>query len=132
MSNFQAISTVTAVIGDLLSDVNKEIQELHNRNLLIPNIDIDVTFKPPYSFETSPSTNSLNLYLYQVTPNPAYVNADLPNRSSDGKTMKSQIIMGIDLHYLLTPYATGNNEIINQLMLASAMRILHENPILTR
>ena len=132
MSNFQAISTVTAVLGDLLSNVNKEMQELHDKNPIIPNIDVGITFKPPHSFDSSPQTNSLNLYLYQVTPNSAYSNTNLPSRSADGKAMKAQTVMGLDLHYLITPYASGNDEIINQLMLASTMRILHENPHLTR
>lgn len=119
MSDFRAIATVTAVIRDLLQDVKGDID-----NIAIKAVSPD-TLK-------SLTEDTLNLYLYQVTPNTAYRNVDLPTRTQDGKTIIAKPQLALDLHYLLTSYAAHNDELKAQLMLASAMTILHDNAVIPR
>jgi hypothetical protein len=71
-----------------------------------------------------------NLYLYQVAPNAAWRNADLPTRDSDGQLVQRPRI-ALDLSYLLTFY--GNEaELEPQRCLGSIARMLHAQPVLTR
>src|SRR6185436_20234227 len=44
----------------------------------------------------------VNIYLYQVTPNPSWRNDDLPTRSADGTIVQQRPRAALDLHYLLT------------------------------
>jgi hypothetical protein len=72
----------------------------------------------------------VNIFLYQVTPNTAWRNHDLPTRRGDGGlTQRPQI--ALDLHYLLTFY--GDETLLEpQRILGSAVRALHARPVLTR
>jgi hypothetical protein len=45
----------------------------------------------------------VNVFLYQVTPNKAYRNADLPTRDAAGNLLRKPMA-ALDLHYLLTFY----------------------------
>jgi hypothetical protein len=91
--------------------------------------DIKVTTKPPDT--VTDTTAGLNIFLYQVTPNLGYRNNDNPSRSYTGELVhKPQL--GIDLHYLLTAYGDQDDELSSQRTLATAMRVLHENPVFTR
>jgi hypothetical protein len=119
MSDFRAIATVTAVIRDLLQDVKSDID------------NVSIKALPPDALK-SLTEDTLNLYLYQVTPNSAYRNFDLPTRTQDGETIISKPQLALDLHYLLTAYAAHNDELKAQLMLASAMTILHDNAVIPR
>jgi hypothetical protein len=119
MSNFLAIATVTAAL----------------RRTLQAALDIDVpgakvtTVRPDGSHSGVPATGA-NLYLYQVTPNAALRNFDMPNRSSDGRLVQRPQV-ALDLHYLLTFYG-DDNELKPQRLLGSVVRTLHARPVLTR
>jgi hypothetical protein len=89
---------------------------------------IDVTMRSPGTIENP--QNILNLFLYQVTPNNGYSNLDLPARSYNGNLSKKPLL-GLDLYYLLTAFSI-NDDLVAHRILASAMRFLHENPVLTR
>jgi len=119
MSDFRALATVTAVLRDILSDVQTDVG----------NISIKALSPDQLSKVTE---DTLNVYLYQVTPNSAYRNVDLPTRSQDGKTITAKPQLAVDLHYLLTAYTIHNDELKAQEMLASAMIILHDNEIIAR
>ena len=69
---------------------------------------------------------TLNLFLYRVSSNSVYRNFDLPTRGNTAYKPEQ----ALDLHYLLTPYAT--NELRAQQILVSAMKALNEHPILTK
>ena len=119
MSNFLAIATVTATMQTLLQAA----------------IGVDVagatatTVRPDGSDNGLPP-RGLNIYLYQVTPNGAWRNSDLPTRSSDGRQVQRPRV-ALDLHYLLTFYGTENT-LEPQRVLGSAARTLHAQPLLTR
>jgi len=88
MSNHLAIATVTATV----------------RHILQRAADVDV---PGTSVSTGrPDTLTddgarINVYLYQVTPNAAWRNIDLPWRDSDAN-MTQRPRAALDLHYLLS------------------------------
>src|SRR5215217_2098566 len=90
MSNYLAIATVTATL---------------RRNLQAA-IDVDVpgstvgTGRPDGTDNGVPN-NGVNLFLYQVTPNLSWRNADLPTRDSDG-SLERRPQVALDLHYLLS------------------------------
>ena len=117
MSNFLAIATVTAAL----------------RQTLQTAVGVDVpgstvtTQRPDAPADTDPH---VNIYLYQVTPNAAWRNADLPTRRTDGGLVQRPQI-AIDLHYLLTFY--GDEEKLEpQRLLGSVVRTLHARSVVTR
>ncbi len=72
----------------------------------------------------------VNLFLHQVTPNAAWRNIDLPSLAADGATRLKNPPLALDLHYLLTAYASDDTEA--EALLGYAILMLHENPILPR
>jgi hypothetical protein len=124
MSDFRAIATVTAVIRDLLEEVQIDMKSIPHSPI------IKVKTVTPDALKTA-NEDALNLFLYQVTPNTAYRNDDLPSRASDGSLIKKPQF-AVDLHYLVTAYAAHNNELKAQMMLASAITILHDNALITK
>jgi hypothetical protein len=112
MSDSFAIATVTAAMAYLLESEG-----------------VTVTTNPP---DLSGNEEArINIFLYQVTPNLGYRNIDTPARSYSGELVSKQQL-GLDLHYLLTAYGKSDDELSSQKVLAQTMRVLHENPILTR
>ena len=119
MSNFLAIATVTAGLVQILQ----------------PAVDTDVpgadvtTVRPDGSGSGTPDVG-VNLYLFQVTPNAAWRNNDLPTRSSSGELVQRTRV-ALDLHYLLTFYG-DEKQLEPQRVLGSVVRTLHARPVLTR
>jgi hypothetical protein len=74
--------------------------------------------------------HGVNIFLYQVSPNPSWRNADLPTRSADGKLLRRPQI-GLDLHYLLTFYG-DDTQLEQQRLLGAVARTLHAAPALPR
>jgi Pvc16 N-terminal domain/IPT/TIG domain len=118
MSNFQAIATVTATIAYLLGGVQKDVPAA------------TITTKPPDVVVSQAPYAGLNIFLYQVSMNPGYRNLDQPARGSSGELAKRPRL-GLNLHYLITATGDGDDDLQAHQILASAMRILHENPVLT-
>ena len=74
----------------------------------------------------------LNVFLYRITPNIGYYNLDLPTRDTTTGQLIQRQKLGLNLDYLLTDYASDNDDIISQKLLGSAMRVLNERSILDR
>jgi hypothetical protein len=72
----------------------------------------------------------VNIFLHQVTYNPGWRNVGLPTLASDGATRLMNPPLALDLHYLLTVYATEDTQA--EALLGYAVLMLHENPILPR
>jgi hypothetical protein len=118
MSNYLAIATVTEALSQLLGDIKNDIS------------GAVVVAQPPDVVIQGVHGNILNVFLYQVTQNLAHRNPVGPERSSaDGRLVKKPKL-GLDLHYMIT--ALGNDDLQAQMILGSAMRILHETPFLSR
>ncbi|MEK6321040.1 MAG: DUF4255 domain-containing protein [Acidobacteriota bacterium] len=119
MSNHLAIATVTATLAQFLqSVVEQDVSGL------------TVTTTRPDGANAPVSGTRVNIYLYQVTPNAAWRNADLPTRSDDGRLIQKPRA-ALDLHYLLTFYGS-EAQFEPQRLLGSTVRALHSQPVLTR
>lgn len=125
MSTALAIASVTAVLKDLLNN------GLIDADLSATVGNVLVTALPPDRIEVEPpnAQSQLNLFLYQVTPNPAWRNVGLPSRNSNGDRI-SNPPLALDLHYLLTAY--GASELHAEILLGYGMQLLHETPVLAR
>lgn len=118
MSNFLAIATATETLRDLLDGaVSRDVA------------GASATALPPNANEGLPE-RGVNVFLYQVTPNAAWRNADAPTRAADGGVIQRPRA-AIDLHYLLSFY--GDQPTLEpQRTMGSVLRTLHEQPVLTR
>ncbi|MFV2002822.1 MAG: DUF4255 domain-containing protein, partial [Paracoccaceae bacterium] len=72
----------------------------------------------------------VNFFLYQVTPNPAHRNDDLPSRRSNGNVVRRPQA-ALDLHYILTFYGSDIS-LEPQRVMGSVVRTLHAQPVLSR
>jgi hypothetical protein len=118
MSNFLAIATVTATLGEILG-----------APLLADVSGATVTTLRPDASTSMPDPG-VNVFLYQVTPNPAWRNEDLPTRRPSAE-LAQRPRAALDLHYLLTFYG-ADGDLAPQRVLGSVIRTLHARPILTR
>jgi len=120
MSNFRAIATVTATLA--LEVVLKAAEAAV--------AGAQVTMARPDGAGNAESNAHVNIYLYQVTSNPAWRNDDLPTRNSNGQLMQRPRV-ALDLHYLLTFYG-DDSQLEPQRMLGSVALAIHTKPMLTR
>jgi hypothetical protein len=74
--------------------------------------------------------NQINLFLHQVTYNPAWRNVGLPSLGADGKTPIDNPPLALDLHYLLTAY--GSDDWQAEALLGHALMMLHQFPVIAR
>jgi hypothetical protein len=116
MSNFLAIATVTAALQQvLMKPVDKAVS------------GAKVGFSRP---DTDNSTTALvNIFLYQITPNVAYRNADLPMRRSDG-SLAQRPTAAYDLHYIFT-FHGDDTKLEPQRLLGAVTTSLHAQPLLS-
>jgi hypothetical protein len=120
MSNWLAIATVTAALAQT---VRTAVQEA------VPGADV-VTGRPDGAPGTGTAQRRAHLFLYQVAPNAALSNADLPMRGSDGR-LAQRPRAALDLDYLLAFYG-DEAQLEPQRMLGAVVRDLHAHPVLTR
>jgi len=117
MSNFLAVATVTATLGQVLqAAISKDVPGSTITNLR------------PEGPGARPA--EVNVYLYQVTPNGAYRNADLPTRGSDGQVVQRPQA-ALTLHYLISFYG-DESKLEPQRLLGSVVRTLHAQPSLNQ
>jgi hypothetical protein len=119
MSNVLAIATVTETIVQILGDALDAAQVT----------GAHVTALPPDSANGLPE-HGVNVYLYQVAPNPSLRNADLPTRRADG-TLLRRPQAALDLYYLITFYG-DETQLEQQRLLGAVARALHAHPVLPR
>lgn len=120
MSNALAIAAVTATLRNLLDSINLDT----NAGLG----QVNVTTKPPDEARDTTNPNQLNLFLYQVLPNAAWRNMDIPQRVKSGET--SVPPLALNLYYMLTAYGLDNDDTFGHRLLGLAMRILYDHPLL--
>jgi hypothetical protein len=80
----------------------------------------------PADFSDDPPNPGISLYLYRVAVNT--VRRTLP-RPVDQNGLRHQPALPIDLHYLLTPWATMPET--QQILLGWSMRVLEDTPLLS-
>jgi len=117
MSDTRAIAAVTVTLQHHLQQA-----------LLGSGAGVSVT--RPGAGGNAPPPPSVNLFLYQVSPNAAWRNDDLPTRRPDGRLVHRPQA-ALDLHYLLSFY--GDDKVFEpQRLLGRVTRTLHASPILSR
>jgi len=115
MSNFLAIATVTAALKVRVE--NAAATEVSGAKVRMGRPE-----SPPNSDPV------IDLFLYQVTPNGALRNDDLPTRRADG-TVLQRPRAALDLHYLFS--FRGDESVLEpQRLLATTIRTLHAKPVL--
>jgi len=134
MATEKALQLVTLTVADLLRDRMQ-------RN------DVAFTFSRPLTpaSDVAPAAR-LNLYLYQILENPAFRNEEEPPQAIFGQYGSPPL--ALSLSYLVTSYGKPTEieapenaapfptdsltELDAQFILADAMRVLHDFPIITR
>jgi hypothetical protein len=116
MSNPLAIATVTATLHHLLY---RSLAASGVGGAAVTNLRPDSPNLP---------SHGINIFLYQITPNAALRNADLPTRRADGSLLRRPQV-ALDLHYLLTFYG-DDLTFDQQRLLGAAVRQLHAHPVL--
>lgn len=122
MSSPLAIATVTAVLAEILGPI-ASVSGLAGT--------LVISRAPHLVRVGDDRPRRLNLFLYQTASNAALRNAELPVRDSRGDLV-NQPVLALNLHYLVTAYGLDDDEAEGQLMMAHAMSLLHDNPVLAR
>ncbi|TAH37121.1 MAG: DUF4255 domain-containing protein [Planctomycetota bacterium] len=119
MSNFLAVASATAALQRMLQQAVDED---------VPGATV-VAQRPDQATNGQPAT-LVNLYLFQVTPNAALRNEELPARSPEGSVVR-RTAAALDLYYLISFH--GNEaQLEPQRLLGSVVRTLHSRPVLSR
>lgn len=124
MSDFLAVAGVTAVLKSLLtnaltsSGVNTAFATPAFVSALSPDLVVTGADEQP----------QLNIFMYYASLNPSYRNVGLPSRDSAGNRV-SNPPLALNLHYLMSAY--GKAELDPEILLAWAMQIFYENPVLS-
>jgi uncharacterized protein (DUF2141 family) len=122
MSNALALAAITAVLKELLEGALPEASDVGGA--------VEVTARAPDLIQAEGNDQrQLNLFLYQVTPNPGWANVGLPARDGRGERTANPPL-ALDLHYLLTAYASANFQA--EIILGYAMQCLHQWSVLPR
>jgi Pvc16 N-terminal domain len=122
VSNPFAIAAVSETFRQLLGRVSDE-----------PTlVGTTVTTAPLDTARGSDDTRrQLNLFLYQVTPNAALRNSDLPFRDRNGDFTASPVL-ALNLGYVVTAYGLADSELDAHHLLAHAMSLVNDEAVLTR
>jgi hypothetical protein len=128
MSNFLAVGGVSASLQMLLRDRMELPQGT-------PRADLQVTVSsPPGDDAQAAEAPRVNLFLYRVTENGSLKNQMIPGQGHPAEYGHPPL--SLVLHYLITAYgATDDNGVLNEtrahFLLGSAMRVLHDHPVVT-
>jgi hypothetical protein len=92
--------------------------------------DTTVTALPLDKARGTNTANQLNLFLYQVLPNAAWLNMDMPKTVRPGETGMSPL--ALDLHYLITAFGRENDtsQPFDHHLLGKAMSVLYDHALL--
>ena len=118
MSNFLAAAAVTSTLSQILrTAVQADVS------------GADVAIGRPDSPPAGTPPAEVNVFLYQVAPNAAWRNADLPTRTSDGEMVRRPQA-ALDLFYLLT-FSGSENDLEPERLLGSTVSTLQSRSVLT-
>jgi hypothetical protein len=138
VSDFHAIGGVSLSLKRLLED-RMELPDLQGTPSRGP-----VTISTPGSEtvdgdgeEQDTSTPRINLFLYRITENGSLKNQEIPGHGHPGAYGHPPL--SLDLHYVLTAYGSTPSpgvsfvdETVAHYLLGSAMRVLHDHPVITK
>jgi hypothetical protein len=120
MSNALAIATVTETLVQVLQGALTGINLGSSPHVTNTRPDQQAGLPPV----------GVNVFLYQIAPNPYLRNSDLPTRKADGSLLQRPKA-AVDLYYLLSFYG-DDATLEQQRLLGAVVRELHAQPTLTR
>jgi len=118
MSNHLAIATVTATLQRMLQVAIQ--REFEGARI--------TTVSPSEVGQGTPETG-VNIFMYQVSTNPALHNVDVTPMRSRGNTPKRQA--ALDLYYMLSCYG-NNNELAPQRLLGSVVQAMNDRRVINQ
>ena len=118
MSNYQAIAAVSAAL-----------QQMLQHPVMNAVGGSSVGFRRPDAAQGNQGSPMVNIYLYQVTPNTAYRNIDVPTRRANGDLMQKPVA-AITLHYLIS-FHGSEEKLEPQLMMGAVIGTLEAQPLLS-
>ena len=119
MSNSLAVATVTATLYDLLSASAK--------NAIGSSASIKTGWPDQAGWASS---SGINIFLYEVAPNAAWRNDDLPARRDNGSVIRRPQA-ALDLKYLFSFYGQ-EAQLEPHRLLGATVSLLHSRPLLDR
>ena len=126
MSNYLAVGGVSAVLRSLLTDA---LTSGGPSSILGGGTDAITANAPDLVPVGAHEQPRINIFMYYANLNPALRNAGFPARNSQGQQI-SNPPLALNLHYLITAY--GSNQFDPEILLAWAMKVMHDNPIVPR
>lgn len=131
MADLRAIGGVSATLQALLRDRMEIPAEVPG------GVDVTVGLPEPRGDEDNAEPARVNLFLYKVSENEFLKNQDIGSWAPRGGGHGPPL--SLVLHYLLTAFGSTSeptntdlqNETIAHFLLGSAMRVLHENAVIT-
>jgi hypothetical protein len=127
MSNALAVAGVTAVLQHFLNAVYNGPGSVLG-SVSVSAIAPDIIQEGMNKAGKTPL--QVNLFLHQVTLNPAWRNMEFPSLAGDGRTRQGNPPLALDLHYLLTAYAPEDSQA--EALIGYGVFFLHQNPVLPR
>ena len=122
MSDYLAVGGVSAILQYLLTNALTS-----GGPATVLNSPTPVTAISPDLVTTGANEiPQVNLFMYYVSLNPALRNLDLPAYNGSGAKL-SNPPLALNLHYLVTAY--GSQQFAAEIILAWAMKVLHDNPV---
>jgi hypothetical protein len=125
MSSGMAIAAVSYLLRALLFETFTD----EETSAVTGSIVAATTLPPARVAVGEQEVPQVNVFLYRLTPNPAWRNVGLPARDARGDRQANPPL-ALDLHYVLSAY--GHSELQSELLLGYAMQALHEHPVLLR
>jgi len=122
MSNSLAVAAVTTTLQSILLTLTS----------LDPDLtDTTVTILPPDKARGTNTTNQLNLFLYQILPNAAWRNMNIPTQVKPGELGNPPL--ALNLYYLLTAFGRDDDstQAFGHELMGKAMSDLYDNSILS-
>jgi len=120
MSNYLAIATSTAALGQIIGQAMQAVPKLS----AAPVVKMGRPERAESGFVGA------GLYLFKVGPNASLRNEDLASRLGDGTLVKRPQV-ALDLDYLLT-FHGDDSQLEPQRLLGSTVSALHAEPVLSR
>ena len=125
MSDYLAVAGVSAVLRALLTNALP-----NDGPATILGTQPGISATSPDLIVTGPGEQArLNLFMYYASFNAALRNLGLPSSNAQGLQI-SNPPLALNLHYLVSAY--GGNQFDPEILLAWAMQVFHESPVVPR
>ncbi len=115
MSDYRAVAAATRTLQNMLQGAV---------NAAVPGAVVRP--QRPERMPNVTGPGEVTVYLFQVSANPAFRNAELPVRNRDGSLIRRPQV-ALDLHYLISFYG-DEGKLIPQLLLGAVVSLLHSQP----